>query len=558
MAASEATTIDAGGRDLRVSNPSRVIFPATEHTREVTKLEIVEYYVAVEDGIMRALRSRPTTLERWPKGVHPGIVVSTREKGGGDAFFQKRVPMGAPDYVADRPHPVPLRPPRGRDLPGRDRRRRLVRADGHDHLPPVAGPQRRRRPSRRAAHRPRPPAGDRLRGRRPRRRRGAQLLGDLGYAGFPKTSGGRGVHIYVRIEPRWTFTDVRHAAIAFGRELERRLPGEVTTKWWKEERGESVFVDYNQNARDRTIASAYSIRPKPGAPVSAPLDWDELPHVKPEDFTVATMPARFAEVGDRHAQIDDTAHSLQPLLDMYEAEGATDMPYPPDYPKMPGEPKRVQPAVLHAKTGAAGHGSGATCEVALEPRGRDGVAEDAFQHLAPEGLVAGRPVEHIGMEEPGGDRVDPQCRFRHRRLAHYHIAGIVSQRPHRTGVELETQHVFESVQLIAAPREPFHDFRFSERGELEAQRFLSIREIPLQLIEECRGRHPIEAQAHHLVEGRSGLGEDTGTAVALVGDEAIGGQASGGRADPFEDQPGFSAFDSLGQGCSCEHVTHPA
>jgi DNA ligase D-like protein (predicted polymerase) len=170
------------------------------------------------------------------------------------------------------------------------------------------------------------------------------LLDDLGYVGFPKTSGGRGIHIYVRIQPRWTFTDVRHAAIAFGRELERRLPGEVTTKWWKEERGERIFVDYNQNARDRTIASAYSVRPKPGAPVSAPLDWDELTEVAPEDFTVATMPARFAAVGDHHAAIDDVAHSLQPLLDIYEAEGDGDMPYPPDYPKMPGEPKRVQPS----------------------------------------------------------------------------------------------------------------------------------------------------------------------------------------------------------------------
>ncbi|MGH2783319.1 MAG: ATP-dependent DNA ligase, partial [Thermoleophilaceae bacterium] len=136
----------------------------------------------------------------------------------------------------------------------------------------------------------------------------------------------------------------RHAAIAFGRELERRLPGEVTTKWWKEERGERVFVDYNQNARDRTIASAYSVRPKPGAPVSAPLAWDELADVVPEDFTVATMPARFAEVGDRHAAIDHTAHSLQPLLGMYERDEEGDMPYPPDYPKMPGEPKRVQPS----------------------------------------------------------------------------------------------------------------------------------------------------------------------------------------------------------------------
>jgi DNA primase len=148
----------------------------------------------------------------------------------------------------------------------------------------------------------------------------------------------------VRIQPRWTFTDVRHSAIAFGRELERRRPGEVTTKWWKEERGENVFVDYNQNARDRTIASAYSVRPKPGAPVSAPVTWDELTEVEPEDFTVATLPARFAQVGDPHEAIDEVAHSLEPLLELYEAQGRGDEPYPPDYPKMPGEPKRVQPS----------------------------------------------------------------------------------------------------------------------------------------------------------------------------------------------------------------------
>ncbi len=178
------------------------------------------------------------------------------------------------------------------------------------------------------------------------RRRGPSL-DELEITGFPKTSGGRGIHIYVRIEPKWTFTDVRHAAIAFGRELERRMPGRVTTKWWKEERGETVFVDYNQNARDRTIASPYSVRAKPGAPVSAPLLWDELPEVQPEDFTVESMPARFAEVGDRFEAIDDKNHSLEPLLEMYErdeSEGEGDMPYPPDYPKMPGEPKRVQPS----------------------------------------------------------------------------------------------------------------------------------------------------------------------------------------------------------------------
>jgi DNA ligase D len=347
MANSNATTVDAGGRELRVSSPDRVIFPATERTPEISKLQVVEYYLAVEDGIMRALRDRPTTLERWPKGVHEGIVVSTREKGGGDAFFQKRVPKGAPDYIetariefpsgrtADEVCPTEIAtvgwcaqmgtitfhpwPVRSGDV------------DHPDELRLDLDPQ---------------PGTDFADAQRIAAE-AWNLLGELGYVGFPKTSGGRGIHIYVRIEPRWTFTDVRHAAIAFGRELERRMPGEVTTKWWKEERGERVFVDYNQNARDRTIASPYSIRPKPGAPVSAPVTWDELQDVEPDDFTVATVPARFAEVGDRFARIDDVAHSLEPLLEMYErdeAQGEGDMPYPPDYPKMPGEPKRVQPS----------------------------------------------------------------------------------------------------------------------------------------------------------------------------------------------------------------------
>ena len=344
MPASEAAIVDAGGRDLRVSNPDRVIFPPTERSAPVTKLDIVNYYLAVEDGIMRALERRPTTLERWPKGVYPGLVLSTRERGGGDAFFQKRIPKGAPDYVqtaqiefpsgrhADEICPTEVAvvgwaaqmgtitfhpwPVRCKDVDHPDELRiDLDPQPGTDFEDAVRVAAE--------AH---------------------ALLDELGYTGFPKTSGGRGVHVYIRIEPRWTFTDVRHAAIAFGRELERRLPTRVTTKWWKEERGERIFIDYNQNARDRTIASAYSVRPKPGAPVSAPLTWDELPEVEPEDFTVATMPARFAAVGDRHAAINDVAYSLEPLLDMYAAQGEGDMPYPPDYPKMPGEPKRVQPS----------------------------------------------------------------------------------------------------------------------------------------------------------------------------------------------------------------------
>ncbi len=345
--AADAVVLEADGREVRVSSPDRVIFAATERTGEITKARIAEYYIAVGEGIMRALRERPTALERWPKGVHEGIVMATRESRGGDAFYQKRVPKGAPEWVetariefpsgrhADEICPTELAvvvwcaqmgtltfhpwPVRRSDVDRPDELRLDLDPQpgtDFDDAVRVAGAAR-------------------------------ELLDELGYIGFPKTSGGRGVHIYVRIEPRWSFTEVRHAAIAFGRELERRLPDRVTTRWWKEERGERVFVDYNQNARDRTIASPYSVRAKPGAPVSAPLTWAELGEVRPEELNVETMPARFDRLGDRFAAIDDTHHSLEPLLEMYErdeAEGEGDMPYPPDYPKMPGEPKRVQPS----------------------------------------------------------------------------------------------------------------------------------------------------------------------------------------------------------------------
>jgi DNA ligase D-like protein (predicted polymerase) len=342
--ASPATEVDAGGRAVRVSSPDRVIYEATDKTPAVTKLQVVEYYLSVGDGIMRALRERPTALERWPKGVREGITLATRTGEHGDAFYQKRVPKGAPAYLetatitfpsgrtADEIcptelavpawcaqmgtltfHPWPVR----RSAPDHPDELRIDldphgATDFHDAV--------------RAAVEAR------------------KLLEELGMAGFPKTSGNRGVHVYVRIEPRWEFVDVRHAAVGFGRELERRTPG-VTTKWWKEERGDSIFVDYNQNARDRTIASAYSLRPKPGAPVSTPLEWDELGEVAdPADLNLFTVPERFAERGDVHAGIDDAPCSIEPLLELYGAQDDGDLPYPPDYPKMPGEPPRVQPS----------------------------------------------------------------------------------------------------------------------------------------------------------------------------------------------------------------------
>jgi DNA ligase D-like protein (predicted polymerase) len=346
--ATPATEVDAGGRAVRVSNPDRVIYPATQTTAEVTKLMVVEYYVAVGEGIMRALRDRPTALERWPKGVHEGIKLATGRGDKQDAFYQKRVPVGAPDFVES----ARITFPSGREadevcttelatvawcaqmgtLTFHPWPVRRTDVDHPDELRIDLDPQ------------PGTDITDAVRVAGVAR----ELLAELGLVGFPKTSGNRGIHIYVRIEPRWEFTDVRHAAIGFGRELARRDPG-VTTNWWKEERGERIFVDFNQNSRDRTIASAYSLRPIPGAPVSMPLTWDELAEVTdPRVFNLHTAPARFAERGDAMSAIDDVAYDLQPLLDLYEASGEGEMPYPPDYPKMPGEPPRVQPSRMNA------------------------------------------------------------------------------------------------------------------------------------------------------------------------------------------------------------------
>jgi DNA ligase D len=342
--ASPFVEIEVGERTVKVTNPEKLYFPEAG----VRKIDLVNYYLSVGDGMLRALHLRPVTMERWPAGVREGVKLATREDPRGDAFYQKRVPKGAPAWVetahiafpsgrtADEVCPTELAtvawmanlgtitfhpwPVRRADVDHPDELRiDLDPQPGTDFTDAV-----------RIAH------------------EAHAVLDGLGWRGFPKTSGNRGVHIYVRIAPRWTFTDVRHAAIAFGRELERRMPMEVTTKWWKEERGQRIFVDYNQNSRDRTIASAYSARPLPHAPVSAPVAWDELEEIAPTDFTVLTMPERFARLGDLHREIDDVQHDLTPLLEWYERDerdhGLGDMPYPPDYPKMPGEPKRVQPS----------------------------------------------------------------------------------------------------------------------------------------------------------------------------------------------------------------------
>ncbi|WP_136518407.1 non-homologous end-joining DNA ligase [Cellulomonas telluris] len=342
-----AVELEVDGRTVRVTSPDRVVFPA----RGLTKLDVVQYFVAVGDGILGALLHRPTTLERWPKGVFEGARMSTRQDNSGDAFYQKRVPQGAPDYVET----ARIAFPSGRTADEVAPTELAVVAWAANmgtltfHPWPVVRDDVDRPDQVRIDLDPQPGTDfDDAARVAPHVR---ELLAEHGLEGVPKTSGGRGIHVFVPIEPEWSFTDARRATIAFGRELERRLPDEVTMKWWKEERGQKIFVDYNQMARDRTIASAYSIRSNVRATVSAPLRWDEIGDVHPDDFDVLTMPQRFAEAGDlfaplvAHASPRYRLDSLLELADRQERdEGHGDLPYPPEYPKMPGEPKRVQPS----------------------------------------------------------------------------------------------------------------------------------------------------------------------------------------------------------------------
>lgn len=351
-ATSDAVLLDVRGREVRISSPDRVYF-----AREglpggpITKLELAQYVLSVGDGILGALLHRPTTLERWPKGWWPGATMSTRADSSGDAFYQKRLPQGAPPYVET----ARIAFPSGRTADEVAPTELAVVAWAVNlgtltfHPWPVTRDDVERPDQLRIDLDPQPGTDFTDAARVAPHVR--ELLAEHGLTGYPKTSGGRGIHIFVPIEPRWEFVDARRATIAFGRELERRLPSLVTMKWWKEERGRAIFVDYNQMARDRTIASAYSVRANARATVSAPLTWDEVADAHPDDFDVRTMPARFAAVGDLFAPLMAGASprgSIESLLELADRqardEGATDLPYPPEYPKMPGEPKRVQPS----------------------------------------------------------------------------------------------------------------------------------------------------------------------------------------------------------------------
>src|ERR687885_443831 len=328
--ARKTLALEIEGREVVITNPDKVFFSRTGHT----KLDLVNYYLAVADGAIRGVDGRPMAMKRFVNGAES------------EPFFQKRAPESRPDWIET----VELTYPSGRtadevvvrdaaqlawvvNLGCIDLNPHPVRAEDVDHpdelrvdLDPVRGvawPQVREVALVTRA-----------------------VLEDVGLIGWPKTSGSRGFHVYCRIAPRWTFAEVRRAAIALAREVERRAPDLATSKWWKEER-HGVFVDYNQNAKDHTTASAYSVRPGPDARVSTPLRWDEVAECDPAAFTIDTVPQRFARIGDPGEGIDDVVGSLEPLLELAErqaAQGLDDARWPPHFPKQRGEPKRVQPS----------------------------------------------------------------------------------------------------------------------------------------------------------------------------------------------------------------------
>ena len=339
MPVAKDEVLEVAGRQVTISNPDKVFFPKTGHT----KLDLVRYYMAVAEGALRGVSGRPMALKRFVNGAE------------GQAFFQKRAPSSRPEWIET----VELSFPSGRtaeeivvrdaaqlawiiNLGCIDLNPHPVRAVDLDHpdelrvdLDPVPGvPWSQIRDVAMVTR---------------------DVLKDFGLTGWPKTSGSRGFHVYARIEPRWTFPEVRRAAVALAREVERRAPEIATSRWWKEER-HGVFLDYNQNAKDRTVASAWSVRPTPDARVSMPLEWEEVADCDPLMFTLATAPARFADRGDASAGIDAAAGSLDGLLALsaaQEAAGLADAPWPPHYRKQRGEPPRVAPSKRKMETGAA-------------------------------------------------------------------------------------------------------------------------------------------------------------------------------------------------------------
>jgi len=323
--------LDVAGRELRITSPDKILFAE----RGDTKLDLVEYYLAVSEPLLRANGGRPTLMQRFPQGA------------GGPSFFQKRVPESAPEWLET----TVVSTPNGTTS------RALVIADmAHVlwavnlaclgfHVWPYLAERPEATDELRLDLDPQPGVEfDEIREAAAELR---ALLEELGIAGYPKTTGNRGLHVYVRLAPEWDSYQVRAAAVAAARELERRRPELITAAWWKEERGRRVFVDFNQNAPHKTVFGAWSVRARPGAQVSAPLTWDEIETVHPDELTIATVPGRLAADGDPWAGMNERPQSLEPLLELSErdrAAGLMDAPWPPVYPKQPGEPPRVAPS----------------------------------------------------------------------------------------------------------------------------------------------------------------------------------------------------------------------
>jgi bifunctional non-homologous end joining protein LigD len=333
--ANPETVVEVAGREVTITNPGKVFFPSTGHT----KMDLVRYYLAVADGAVRGVSGRPMALKRFVNGAQ------------GEAFFQKRAPASRPPWIET----VELRFPSGRaadEVVVRDAAQlawvvNLGCIDLNPH--PIRTPDLDHPDELRIDLDPVPGVGwSQIREVALAAR---EVLEEFGLAGWPKTSGSRGFHVYCRIQTRWPFTEVRRAAVALAREVERRMPDRATSRWWKEER-QGVFLDYNQNAKDRTIASAYSVRPTADARVSTPLSWDEVPTCEPDAFTIDTVPARMA-AGDPWREMDGAPCSIEGLLelaDQHEAAGFADAPWPPHFEKQAGEAPRVQPSKRRAAT----------------------------------------------------------------------------------------------------------------------------------------------------------------------------------------------------------------
>jgi DNA ligase D len=331
VAAGDAEVLELAGRQVRVTSPGKVLFAE----RGETKLDLVRYYAAVGEPLMRAMGGRPVLMQRFPQGA------------GGPSFFQKRVPDNVPDWLetttVQTVNGTPSRALVAADVAHVAWAVNLACLGFHVWPSPAADPEHA--DELRLDLDPQPGTG--FAQARVAAWELKALLDELGIASFAKTTGNRGLHVYVRLQPHWDSYAVRFAAVAIARELERRRPDILTAAWWKEERGERIFVDYNQNAPHKTVFGAWSVRARPGAQVSTPVGWDELDAIDPDSLTIATVPERLARDGDPWKAIDDAPQSLEPLLEMHErdrANGLLDAPWPPVYPKQPDEPPRVAPS----------------------------------------------------------------------------------------------------------------------------------------------------------------------------------------------------------------------